>query len=81
MKSIIQISLDKSLLEKVTIYAASQNCGVSDLVENHLASITEISKFEKKYKRKNIIDLVEELPKPNIDIDCNLKIEYFKTKS
>lgn len=48
MKSIIQISLDKSLLEKVTIYAASQNCSVSDLVENHLASITEISKTQKK---------------------------------
>lgn len=81
MKSTIQITLDKNLLEKVKIYAASQNCSVSDLVENHLTSITKISNTQKKHNRKNIIDLVEELPKPDFDIESNLKIEYFETKS
>ena len=75
MKSTIQITLDKNLLDKVKIYAASKNCSVSDLVENYLTSITKISKPPKKHNRKNIIDLVEELPKPNFEIDSNLKID------
>ncbi len=77
MKSTIHITLDINLLDKVKKIAASKNCSISELVECHFTRITHP---KKPLKKKNIIDLVEGLPKPKIDLDGNLIAKLYEKK-
>ena len=69
-----------NLLDKVKKIAASKNCSISELVECHFTSITRITHPKKPLKKKNIIDLVEGLPKPKIDLDGNLIAKLYEKK-
>lgn len=72
MKARLNLTIDEGLLEKVKRYAASRKSSVSELVESYFES------FVQPPKAKRIADLVEELPKPDLRVDGDLKKQYLE---
>jgi hypothetical protein len=72
MKSRLNLTIENSLLEDIKSYAVKNKRSVSDLVESYFKKVTRPS------KRKNIIDLVENLEKPIINDNVDLKDLYYK---
>mgnify|MGYP003448359285 CR=1 FL=1 len=72
MKSRVNLTIDKALLEKVEGYAAQRNTSVSQLVENYFEHLI------KPAGRKNILKMIEQLPGHNIDKKLDLKKFYYK---
>jgi len=70
MKERLNLTIDGGLLNAIKNYAASKQTSVSELVENYFKAVTRPA------RRKNIIDLVDKLPKPAIDEGADL-IELF----
>ena len=58
MKTRLNLTIDEDLLKKVKLYADRNNESISNLVEKYFETIV------KKPKKKNILDLLKELPKP-----------------
>ena len=58
MKERLNLTIDGGLLEAMKTYAAAKGTSVSELVENYFRNVT------KPVKRKNILDLVDELEPP-----------------
>jgi hypothetical protein len=58
MKERLNLTIDGELLDSMKAYAASKGLSVSELVESYFRSVT------RPVQRKNIIDLVDELEKP-----------------
>lgn len=75
MKTRLNLTIDESILNGVKAYAASRNTSVSELVEEYFKSIHRPS------KRKTIIDLVDKLPAPKIDLSGDLKKQYYESQS
>lgn len=77
MKTRLNITIEKDLLEKVKAYAEKHDNSVSQLVEEYFEEII------KKPKKKSLLDLIEELPKPKIKYpeDFDFKKEYFKDRA
>lgn len=69
MKGRLNITVDEKLLKGVKRYAERHNTSISRLVEEYFKRITRPG-------RKNIIDLVESLPKARIDSGEDLKKKY-----
>lgn len=67
MKARLNITIEAPLLNEVKKLAAKRNSSVSELVEDYFKVLT-------KPKRKSLVELIEELPKPKIKIDPNKKI-------
>jgi hypothetical protein len=76
MKTRLNLTIDQGILNGVKAYAASKNTSVSELVEGYFKSIVQ-----RPSKRKTIIDLVEELPTPKIDVSGDLKKKYYESQS
>ncbi|HQS23191.1 MAG: hypothetical protein B7Y11_10985 [Sphingobacteriia bacterium 24-36-13] len=74
MKSNLKLTIETSLLNAVIVYAAKHNLTVNELVARHFKLITNLP------KQKNIIDLIEELEKPTINVDTDLKELYYHQK-
>lgn len=72
MKRRLNITIEENLLNKVKVYADKKQSSVSQIVEEYFKQII------KKPKRKSIIDLIEALPKPNIDANLNLTKAYYE---
>ena len=72
MKSRVNLTIEEDLLSSAKIYAQKQHTSVSDLVENFFKTLT------KPAKRKNILDLLNELDSPVIDANADLKDIYYK---
>lgn len=72
MKARINLTIEEELIQQVKSYAAKHQTSVSDLVEDYFSRIV------KPNKRKNILDLVKELPKINIDPDLDLKKAFYE---
>lgn len=72
MKARLNLTIEEDLLNKVKVYAEKKKSSVSQLVEEYFESLT------KKTKKKSIIDLVESLPKPNLDPNLDLKEAYYE---
>ena len=74
MKTKLNITIEETLLKKVKAYAAKQNASVSKLVEDYFEAIT------RKPKKKSLLDIMEELPKPKMKFqkDFDFKEEYYK---
>jgi Family of unknown function (DUF6364) len=62
MKERLNLTIDGGLLEAMKTYAAGKGMSVSELVENYFRHVT------KPVRRKNILDLVDELEPPATDI-------------
>ena len=71
MKNRLNITIDEKLLTGAKRYADKPRTSLSQLVEGYFKKIT-------RPDRKNIIDLVESLPKPDINIKRDLKKEYYE---
>lgn len=70
MKARLNITVDERLLNNAKHYAAKNNTSLSQLIELYFESLT------RPVRRKNIIQLVDELPKPKIDLPKDLKQAY-----
>ena len=75
MKARLNITIDDTLLSTIKVYAAKNNKSVSELVEEYFKSISKPS------KRKNILQLVDKLDTPSIDINTDLKESYYQDKA
>ncbi|HEV3221342.1 MAG TPA: DUF6364 family protein [Puia sp.] len=71
MKSRLNITIDEKLLTGAKRYAYRHKTSISQLVEEYFKRITGPG-------RKNIIDLMESLPKPRIDSGEDLKKKYYE---
>ncbi len=75
MKARINLTIEEALVQKVKSYAAEKQTSVSELVEEYFTKIT------KPKKEKSFLDLVKELPKPDIDDDLDLKKAYYEERA
>lgn len=74
MKARVNLTIDEHLLDVIKSYALSKHTSVSELVENYFKTIV------KPERKSNILDLIEGLPRPNIDNELDLKKEYYEAK-
>lgn len=72
MKERLNLTIDGELLESMKFYAASKQMSVSELVEAYFRSVT------RRTQRKNILDLVDKLERPDFNKDDDLKELYYK---
>ena len=75
MKARLNLTIDEQILNGVKAYAASKNTSISELVEEFFRGL------HRPAKRKTIIDLVEDLPAPKINVEGDLKKQYYESKS
>jgi hypothetical protein len=73
MKARLNLTIEQSLLEEVKKFAAQKKTSVSELVEDYFKVIT-------KPKRKSLLEVLDELPKINVDEHKNLGDLYFEHK-
>ena len=72
MKARLNITIEEDVLNKAKVYAEKKGSSVSQLVEEYFKYVTA------KPKKKSIIDLIESLPKPDIDPNLDLKKAYYE---
>jgi hypothetical protein len=75
MKTRLNLTIDNSLLESGNAYAASKHTSLSELVEGFLKTLSRPA------KRKNVVDLIEKFGSPNINVNIDLKEQYYKDRS
>lgn len=75
MKARLNLTIDEQILNGVKAYAASKNTSISELVEEFFKGL------HRPAKRKTIIDLVENLPAPKINVEGDLKKQYYESQS
>lgn len=75
MKARLNLTIEESLLEKVKSYAASKKSSVSELVENYFKT------FIQETSQKRIADLIEELPKPDIQVEEGSQTQYMEERA
>ena len=75
MKARINLTIEEDLIHKIKSYAAEKQTSVSDLVEEYFSRVV------KPTKRKTILDLVKELPKPDIDDNLDLKKAFYEEQA
>ncbi|HWZ34561.1 MAG TPA: DUF6364 family protein [Mucilaginibacter sp.] len=75
MKMHVNLSIEKDLIKQVKAYAQKKQTSVSDLVEEYF------NKIVRPTQKTNIIDMIEELEKPAIDRDLDLKKTYYEQQS
>ena len=72
MKERLNLTIDGELLNAMKAYAAKKQTSVSELVESYFRSVT------KPMPHKNILDLVDGLPKPSMNGQDDLKELFYK---
>ena len=72
MKNRLNITVDDVLMQQAKRYAARHQTSVSKLVEQYFKNLTRPA------RSKNIVQLIENLPKPGIDNKINLKETYYE---
>jgi hypothetical protein len=72
MKGRLNITIDEGLIMGAKRYADRHKTSLSRLVETYFKRITHTA------GRKNIIDMIESLPKPRIEPDQDLKKQYYE---
>ncbi len=75
MKTRLNLSIDRALVEEIKIFAFKKQISISEMVEQYFRSAV------KSGKRKNIVELVEKLEKPAIDPTIDLKESYYKEQA
>jgi hypothetical protein len=74
MKNRLNITVDDALMEKAKRYAAKHHTSVSQLVEQYFKSLTRPA------HKKNVRDLLKELPKPTRKAEGYLKEAYYEER-
>lgn len=72
MKERLNLTIDAGLVESMKAYAASKQMSVSELVESYFRSVT------RSLPRTNILDLVDQLEKPDLDEKADLKALFYQ---
>ncbi|MFL5742612.1 MAG: DUF6364 family protein [Flavisolibacter sp.] len=72
MKTRLNITIEENLLNSAKRYAAKKQTSLSQLIELYLKSLTRPG------RKKNIIQLMDSLPKPKIDLTKDLKESYYQ---
>ncbi len=72
MKARLKITDDEQLLNKAKHYFARNDTSLSQLIVHFFERLTRPA------RRKNIIQFVDRLPKPKIDLTKDLKQAYYK---
>ena len=72
MKARLNITVDEHLLNSAKRYAAKSETSLSQLIELYFKSLTRPA------RKKNIIQLIDKLPKPKIDTTTDLKQAYYE---
>ena len=72
MKTRLNITIDKKLLSNAKRYAAKNETSLSQLIEFYFKNLIRPA------RRKNIIQLIDKLPKPKIDLTKDLKQAYYQ---
>lgn len=77
MKARLNITIEEELVYKIKSYAEKHQSSVSQLIEDYFKTIV------KKPKRKSLLDVIEELPKPKAKYrdDFDFKKEYFNDRA
>ncbi|GAO43186.1 DUF6364 family protein [Flavihumibacter petaseus] len=75
LKVRLNITVDEVLLEAIKSYAAIKGVSVSELVENHFRTVARPS------RRKNILQLVDKLERPDIAPKADLKDLFYQEQS
>ncbi|HEY9340715.1 MAG TPA: DUF6364 family protein [Hanamia sp.] len=76
MKTRLNLTIDDGLLNNMKIHAQKQGTSISELVENYFREIAKPKK-----KKKNILQLVEDLKAPSISTQADLKELFYKEQS
>ena len=74
MKNRLNITINEGLLQQAKKYAYKHNTSVSRLVEDYFARLTRPG------KRRNIIDVIRDLPKPTVEKTGDLKHNYYEER-
>ncbi len=72
MKNRSSVTVDQDLMQQAESYAAKHQTSVSQLVEQYFKSLVRPA------KKKNIIQLIDSLPKPAFNSKTNLREAYFE---
>lgn len=72
MKDRLNITVDHVIAEHAKLYAEKHQTSVSKLVETYFRKLTE------PRHKKNILELLQDLPKPNYQIRGDLKDNYYE---
>jgi hypothetical protein len=75
MKERLNLTIEGSLLDAMKAYAVTRQTSVSELVENYFRTITRPA------RRKNIINMVDQLDRPTIDAGADLKELFYKEQA
>ncbi|WP_221394846.1 DUF6364 family protein [Dyadobacter sp. NIV53] len=77
MKTRLNITIEGALLSNVKKYAASKEISVSQIVEDYFRSL-----IKPDFKKKSIIDLVNQLETPHqINKELDLKKSFYEDNS
>lgn len=74
MKTRLNITIEEDLLNNVKRYAAKNETSLSQLIEHYFKNLT------RPVRRKNIIQLMDQLPKPKINLPKNMKEAYYENQ-
>ncbi|MDE3142892.1 MAG: hypothetical protein KGL19_01975 [Bacteroidota bacterium] len=74
MKAKLNLTIDDNILTGIKEYATKRKTSVSELTENYFKNLMKPSHS----KRKNILQLVEKLETPSIDVSGDLKDLFYK---
>jgi hypothetical protein len=75
MKKKLNLTIEDDVLTGIKIYATQNHTSISELVESYFRTI------KKPAKRKNILQLVDKLPKPAINVKTDLKNKYYEEQA
>lgn len=74
MKNRLNITIDEALIEQAKKFAEKHDVSLSQLIEQYFKALTRPS------QKKNILELVEKLPRSKNAVQGNLKDKYFRKR-
>jgi len=74
MKARLSLKIDEGLLSEVNSYVTKHNSSISQLVENYFKTLL-VS------KPTNVLEMIKDLPKPDIDDDLDLKKAFYEERA
>lgn len=73
MKTRLNLTIDDNVLENMKNFAQKKGESISEIVENYFTTI-----IRNKKKKKNILQLVEDLEPPVVESKADLKDLFYK---
>ncbi|WP_276346752.1 DUF6364 family protein [Daejeonella sp. JGW-45] len=74
MKAKLNITIDQDILDQMKQYALHQKTSISEIVESYFRLITAPK------RKESFVEMIDRLPKLDIDLNLDLKEEYYRAK-